>query len=202
MTKQLRWSGIPGMIGGVVLPFAFLLHPTVALDQIRSTPYTPVHVLAGAALALLLVGLLGMYARQGTGIKRLGVLGVLIACVGTVFEIGYLLVDGFIAPMLASSAPANLHATDVHVLLGRSIGPVAATFPLFELCFVVGYLMLALATLDARIFPRWTGYWLLAGALLFGPLTLLPPFVTDLGAALVGLGFIEMGYVLLFKTGD
>jgi len=202
MTKQLRWSGIPSILGGLVLPFAFLLHPTGALDQLRRTPYTLVHILAGTALLLLLLGLFGAFAREGTEIKRVGLLGLLIACIGTVFEIGYLLVDGFVAPGLVSSVPAHLHAADVHTLLVGSLGPVGVTFPLFELCFVAGYLMVAFAILDAHVFPRWTGLWLFGGALLFGPLTLLPPFVADLGAALLGLGFIEIGYILFFKKGE
>ncbi len=199
MIKQLHWSGIPCIIGGIVFPFALLQHPIVALGQIHNTPYTLVHVLAGTALGLLLVGLFALYARSGTGMKPLGRFGVLIASIGTVFEIAYLLIDGFGAPTLALASPAPLQGVDAHAVLLKSLGPVGMMFLLFELCFVVGYLMLALAKLDAHVFPRWTGVWLLSGALLFGLQTLLPQFVVDLGAALLGLGFIEMGFVLFFK---
>jgi hypothetical protein len=53
-----------------------------------------------------------------------------------------------------------------------------------------------------RVFPRWTGYWLFCGALIFGPQTPLPPFVTEIGTTLLDLGFIEMVYFLLFKAGE
>jgi hypothetical protein len=129
--------------------------------------------------------------------RSFGLFGVLIACLGTVLQGGYMLVDGFLAPIRASGVPAT-YAGDVHMAFLYSLGPVALVVPLIELCFLVGYLLLALQILRACLFPRWAGLLLVSGALLVSSQILLPPFAASLGAALLGLGFIEIGYVLLF----
>ena len=53
--------------------------------------------------------------------------------------------------------------------------------PFIELCFLAGYLLLALEILRARLFPRWVGLVLVSGALLVSSQILLPSFVASLG---------------------
>ncbi len=198
MTKHVRWSGILSIPGGIMFPFAFLLHLFRATD----TFYTPVHVLVGASMVLLLLGLPGLYFGQKARMRDVGLIGVLIACIGTIMQVGYFLVDGFLAPRTALFEPSSLYAVDVHLGPLGIVGQVAIVVLLCELCFAVGYLMFAMETLRAHVFPFWAGLVLLSGALLFGAQILLPPFVAELGAALFGLGFIEMGYVLFFEGGE
>jgi hypothetical protein len=196
VTKHIHWSGNLSSLGGIVFPFAFLLHPLRATDTfILRCMSWPV---------LLLLGLPGLYLGQKARMRDVGLIDVLIVCIGTIMQVGYLFVDGFLAPRIASSAPSPWYAVDVHMGLLGSGGQVAIVVVvlLFELCFVVGYLMFAMETLRAHVFPRWAGLVLLSGALLFGAQILLPPFVAELGVALFGLGFIEMGYVLFFKGGE
>jgi hypothetical protein len=198
MTTPRRWSGIASMIGSPVFPFALLLHPTRAIG----TSSTLVHVLVSAALVLLLLGLPGFYLGQKTWMKNLGLIGVLIAGIGTLLQVGYVLVDGFLAPAAAPSASSSVLGTaDVHLLFLSSVGPLALLVLLIEFWFVVGSLLFAVETVQAHVFPRWAGL-LLSGAVLFGTQILLPSFVTDLGAALLGLAFPEMGYVLMFQAGN
>lgn len=192
MALYLRWGSIASMIGGVVFPFAFLSHPAHATNP----SYTLVHILMSSALGLLLLGLPGLYNQQKARMGSLGLTGILIACLGTLLQVGYVLVDGFLAPTRAPTVPA-IYAADVHMALLYSLGSVAIVVPLIELCFLVGYLLLALQILRARLFPRWAGLLLVSGALLVSSQILLPPFAASLGAALLGLGFIELGYVLV-----
>ena len=91
---------------------------------------------------------------------------------------------------------------DVHLLFLRSVGPLAPLVLVSEFVFVGGYLLFGQQIMRAEVFPRWVGLLLMSGAVLFGTQILLPMFVADLGAALLGLAFLEIGYVLLSKVGN
>jgi hypothetical protein len=197
MRFAFRWSGLTSLVGGLVLPFAFLMHPTRIAVQADNSIYTGIHVLAAAALVLLLITLFHLYTAQTGGSSSLRSLGWLLACSGSILEIGFLLVDGFVTPVLASTAPLSLRLVEGHLLLFQNIGLLAVVLPLIEACFAVGAIIIALMILQTQIFPRWTGVWLLGGGLLFGLQMVLPPFVADLSVALLGLGFLEIGYHLV-----
>ena len=200
MTIQLRWSSLASMIGGLVFPFALLLHPTHATN----TFYTPIHILIGVTLVLLLLGLPAVYVGQKTRRRNDGLLiGVLLASIGTALQVSYVLVDGFLAPAMTSSFPSStLSPADVHLLFLRSVGPLALLVLVSEFVFVGGYLLLGQQTMRAEMFPRWVGLLLISGAVLFGTQILLPMFVAELGAALLGVAFLEIGYAHLFQAGN
>jgi hypothetical protein len=167
--------------------------------QTSNPIYTGVHVLAAVAFVLLLITLLHLYTSQITagGSASLRRLGWLLACSGSILEIGFLLVDGFVTPVLASTAPLSPRLLEGHLLLFQHCGLLAVGLPLIEGCFAVGAIIIALMILQTQIFPRWTGGWLLGGGMLFGLQMVLPPFVADLSVALLGLGFLEIGYHLV-----
>jgi hypothetical protein len=197
MKFPFRWNGLTSMVGGLVLPFAFLVHPTQIAVQAHNPIYTGIHVLAAAALVLLLITLFHLYASQPGGSSSLRRLGWLLTCSGSILEISFLLVDGFVTPVLASTAPPSPRVLEGHLLLFQNIGLLTVVLPLIEACFAVGAIVMALMILQTQIFPRWTGVWLLGGGMLFGLQMVLPPFVTDLSVALLGLGFLEIGYHLV-----
>lgn len=103
MKFSVRWSGLTSMVGGLVLPFAFLVHPTRIAVQAYNPIYTGVHVLAAVALVLLLITLFHLYTAQPGGSPSLRRRGWLLASSGLILEIGFLLVDGFVSPVLAST---------------------------------------------------------------------------------------------------
>jgi hypothetical protein len=198
MRFAFRWSGLTSMVGGLVLPFAFLMHPTRIAVQADNPIYRGIHVLAAIAFVLLLITLFHLYMSQTTGgSSSLRRLGCLLVCSGSILEIGFFLVDGFVTPVLASTAPLSSRLVEGHLLLFQHIGLLAAALPLIEGCFAVGAIIIALMILQTQIFPRWTGVWLLGGGVLFGLQMVLPPFVADLSVALLGLGFLEIGYHLV-----
>ena len=63
-------------------------------------------VLLLIALGVLLpLGLVGLYARQSETAGLLGLVGFVVAFAGTVLVSGFVWVDTFVAPELATSAP-------------------------------------------------------------------------------------------------
>ena len=77
-----------------------------------------------------------------------------------------------------------------------------AWMPFFLMSLVgqfLGILLLAIATLRARVFPRWTA-WLLIATLVVGVVSFVPFFPEPLGNIAAEFGYLAMagfGYVLL-----
>ncbi len=124
--------------------------------------------LTGLALASTLVGLLGLHARQAASYGVLGTVGFLAALAGTILVLANVL--------LIRVAERNL--LDLLLLLGL-VG------------MLLGFVLLGIATLRARVLPQWTGVALI----LVLPVAAL---LGDYGGGLVlGIVWLALGYVLL-----
>jgi hypothetical protein len=133
------------------------------------------------ALGLLLpLGLVGLYARQSEALGPLGLVVFVVAFAGTVLVSGFVWVDTFVAPELATSAPR---------LIGSGPPPGRA---LSFLVFGIGWALFGLASLVGRVYPRSASALLIVGAVILTvvTLTLLPVPLGGLpfDAALAWLG--------------
>lgn len=164
----IRWGGLAAMAAGVLLLTAELLE---LLTGFGDEPFSELaltglfffqQALYLLGMMLLLVGLVGLYARQSETAGPLGLIGFLVAFVGTVFFAGFFFANLFVAPALAVGAPEFLD-------LGRLPG-----FPLALYTYAVGWLLFGLASLRARVYPRAPVILLTVGAaidLLAAPFT-------------------------------
>jgi len=130
---------------------------------------------------LLPLGLVGLYARQSEATGPLGPVAFVAAFAGTVLVSGFVWVDTFLAPELATSAPRFIEAGPPP---GRSL-----SFAVFG----VGWVLFGIASLVGRVYPKSAAALLIVGAVIgtVVSLTLLPlplgglPFL----AAVAWLGF-------------
>ena len=107
---------------------------------------------------LLLGGLVGFYLRQSQAAGRLGLAGFLLAFFGTVFVVGDFYANTFVTPLVAQGAPAFLDdplSGMLQVWLPFSFGFLAFS-----------WLLLAVVTLRAGVYPRGASWFLLVGAVL------------------------------------
>ena len=167
------------MVAGVLLLVAELLELLPAFDDY---PFSELALtgLFTFQVALYLLGLIllsvGLYAHQSDRAGLLGLVGFLIAFIGTVFFTGFFWANLFVAPALAVGAPEFLDQG------GRFPG-----FCLSLLIYAVGWLLFRLASLKARAYLRAPVIVLIVGTaldLLGAPLSGL---VID--ATFVWLGF-------------
>lgn len=159
--------------------------------------------LGGPGLAVLLVvallghiaGVVGLHTLQRGSYGRLGTAGALIFLVGFV-----LLVIPFIAVRLVD-VPVRL----VDVSSGPvSSGPILAIGLLVIMILgvsapFIGMLLLGVATLRARVLPRWFGVLLMVG--LFIVAILLRSEMVLVGVLVYGAFWGVIGYVLLSSGG-
>jgi len=138
--------------------------------------------------ALLLVGLVELYAFQSETAGRLGMVGFSLAFLGTVLFAGAIWALLFIGPLVAAEAS--------QLLQGQP--PASAAYRLAVIGFVVSYGVFALgwvvfgvATLRTHLLPRLPSLLLIIGAVLTFPVVPSPPR-TDvvLGVAVAWLGLV------------
>lgn len=174
----IRRSGILAMAAGAYMVVLPLVHPSDDIG-VQSAAWVPVHLLYFAALTLILLVLVGIFARQLQQAGRLGVAGFLTAFVGTAM----VLLEGW----------EHLFSPDFGVEPPRGLAELIVA----SLVFSIGYILLGSAIVWARVLPRGAGILLAVG----GPIVAFSPpigvqAVLIAGHVLFGFGLVWLGYAL------
>jgi len=133
-----------------------------------------------AAFNLLLLALVGLYARQVDQAGTTGVAGFLLAFVGTTLLAGDVWFEAFVFPHLTEVAPDALSADPGGILL------VGAFFSF--LTFILGWLIFGVASFRAAVFPRAASVLLMGGAVILFPSPLFPPKLVVFALAVGWMG--------------
>lgn len=179
-SNLIRMAGLAALLGGVLLVVASFLdlanQGSAPSEFLLTGRYIFQQALYLLSNTLLLIGLVGLYARQSEAAGVLGLVGFLVAFVGTVLLAGFSWTGVFIAPGLASAAPELVNA-----------GPPPGLLP-SVITLGVGWLLFGVASLLSRVYPRAAVIFLIVGAVL--AVLPLPAVSAVLGAAVAWLGFI------------
>ncbi len=142
--------------------------------------------LALLAMFALLLALTGLYARQVPESGKLGLVGYLVAFLGTMLVAGNWWYEAFIGPALREQAPEILTtAPGGSILIGAA---------LTGLTIAAGWVTFGLASFRAGVFsPRAAVLMTVAGVA--GVLTLISPFQIPLALAVgwMGLWLVRLG---------
>ncbi len=181
----MRAAGLSAGLGGVLLAAGWICNvPRVTL---------PGEILILFAHGFLLLGVVGLYARQANASGTLGLVGLALAVLG-----GSTMIPGgaFYASLIPQAAEAIAAATEHG--MGGAISIAGA------LGFVVGYVLFGISVWRARILPRDGGVMLAVGALLLllGAGARLGQSVGAAGAVVMGVGFLRLGAALLRNPGE
>src|SRR5215210_1283984 len=163
----VRWGAISLMLGGVVW---LILGLSNVFGYLQAIPGREDVVLLILALLLTAAGLVGLHALQSRH-GLLGQAGLYIA----------------VASLLARALGAG-------VFLAGSSALAWISYPWGTIGMLVGFIMYGLATLRARVLPRWYGLALMVSV----PVSL--PLATY-GSALFGLIMVVLGYALWSRRG-
>ncbi len=153
--------------------------------SLTSEPYAIQSVLKLAGAALLLLGLLGLHARQAEAAGPLGTVGFLAAFSGTALVVGSFWATAFFAPAMAVADPASFDA-----LQGPPVR-LAGAFVVTMATFVLGWMLFGVAALRARVYPRGAALLLIIGSPLALGTLLVVGFPTGVffSAAVAWLGY-------------
>jgi hypothetical protein len=181
-TNLIRWAGLAAMGAGASFIVIQVIHPLDVLASVTTTRWAIAHYL-GVLMGLLgLLGMTGIYARQAEEAGWLGLIGYLLFTIFFVITTAFQFVEAFLSPVLATAAPqfvegvlgvASGHAT------GFDLGLLPTVYVLNGFAgYMLGGVLLGIATLRARVLPRGAGVLLAAAAVL--PLAASLPFVSAL----------------------
>lgn len=190
----IRWSGLISLLAGVLYAVGAWLHPIGEdIAAVNSPSWVPAHLVYWVSVLLLQLGLVGLYARQVEQTGRLGLLGFVLAFIGTALVGSILLYVSTVLPLIASEAQA---------IFDQAATPPIFLLPVFVLGFGLGWVLLGLATMRAGVLPRWSGLLLIIGVTLFVVSEAVPFEATlahvlvTVGDVIFGLGLVWIGYAL------
>ena len=190
----IRWSGAASLLSGALYALAAVLHPIGEdLASVNSPNWVTSHLVYWVSSILMLFSLMGLYARQVDKTGWLGLVGFILAFIGTALVEGIFFLASTAVPFFAAGSPANFE---------QAMTPPAFAVFVLILGFVLGYILFGIATMRAGVLPRWSGLLLIIGSALFmiseaAPLDrALAHLVVTIGDVLFGVGFAWMGYAL------
>ena len=164
-SNLIRLAGLAALASGVLSAIGDLLTLVVSRQDPQSATTTSyaVDLLYLLSTALLLLGLVGLYTSQSQATGLLGLVGFLTTFLGTVLLVGALWFMVFGTPSLAAQDPELAES-----VLGQT------GYLLMLLFGAVGWVLFGVATLRARVYPRWAAILLIVGVVIaFLPIPLV-----------------------------
>jgi hypothetical protein len=192
-----RLSGLALLIALPIQVLGFALHPpSEEVHNVLKPIYGPAHMILLVSWAFVLLGIPGLYARQS---HRAGVLGLVAFCLlmlAAAYHVYLLTYEAFATPLLAENP-----ATQGLVGPGEPLAHGVQTVAQLATPLVLAFTLFGIATLRARVFPRWTG-WLQIAAV---PMALIGSMVMEafLSERLwnswpAGISPLAFGYYMVF----
>lgn len=187
-SNLIRWSGLAALIGGVLLAVFDVAESAIIGGQPESAiagtgALIIVRIAFLVPVALLILGLVGLYLCQAEQTGTLGLIAFLVAFSGTMMVFGLQWSVPFFGSWLAEVAPELLDT--------EPGGLLAAGFVLSFLLFGLGWFLFGLASLRAGVLPRGAAILLVVGAVLFIVLIMVdaPGSSVVFGAAVAWMGY-------------
>jgi len=179
----VRWGGLAAIVAGVAWAVSGIVHFAMVYPEAGTGPTGSIsdYLIEGAhavAEAGMLGALLGLRARQAPRYGWLGAVGFALAFLGSA-----LLCAITVIAMITKGA------------LGEAV--LGTIFISGVLGWLVGFPLLGIGTLWARVLPRWCGVLLIAYFPLFA--FLLSSY--GWGGIALGLLWLALGYALLSASG-
>ncbi len=198
-SNLIRWAGLSAVVGGSLFVGIQPIHPPMDLASVTTGTWTIVHYVGVAMCFLNLLGIAGIYARQAEKAGWFGLAGFLLLGLLWVLTAGFQFAEAFILPLLATDAPKFVEG-----FLGLpagtpsevSLGILPVVWSLDGVLYLLGGVLLGIATFRAGILPRWAGAALVVGTLAPLALSLLPHEYVRLAALPMGVAMVWLGYSL------
>ncbi len=196
--KLIRWSGLIAIINGVlllgfgILPDIFLPMKEPLLNWVVDSQWFILNLCAFILTVLTPLSILGLYAKQVERIGKVGLIGFLLVYLGGMLYVGVQFDEAFTWPVLAKYAPQLI---DIK-------GPMFAdpafsiAYMLMAVLFIPGLIMLCIATVRAKVLPKWGAILLAVGGPFAYGGVMVPQMFRSSGAVLGAIGFIWLGSAL------
>lgn len=198
-SSLIRVSGVCAIVGGIIFAGIQPIHPPDVVSSIGTGLWTTITYLKTAMCLLMLVGLMGIYARQMHKTGWLALSGVVVFGLAWALIYGDVFAETFILPPLTTVAPTYVDSF-LGIPAGRTspvnLGVFPTVFALAGGLYMLGGLLFGLATFRARVLPRWASGLLAITAFLTPAAAVLPHQFQRLAAIPMGVALAGLGYAL------
>jgi hypothetical protein len=162
----------------LVLEFVFVSFSDPAV-MVADPLYRVVNLAYAAAFSGLAIAACAAYDKQAREAGTFGLVALCAAIIGTVNLGANMWFEGFAVPWLAGVVPQILTAEKT---LFWQVGYLSS-----YILFSIGWVLFGIASLRARVFPRFISLAIVVGGVI-GFLAARPPYGVVLGLALLSLG--------------
>jgi hypothetical protein len=195
----IRWGGLAVLLGGVLWGLQKLGWQLFIGDQdVLAYPQPEAAILwiMGLVAALLtLIGLPALYARQAEQAGSLGLIAFLVVFIGMALVVGNAYFGAFVQAGLVDL-----------VILAEAAGvtveepaAAAAGFLVTVVLYLLGWILFGVASLRARVLPRWAAGFVVAGIVL--GLIFLATGISWLGLPVTEIGLAWLGFSVWREKG-
>ena len=183
--RLIRWSGLAAMLGGLLFMVLGRLAGMAEATKVLGLTEGAYSRINTASLLLLTAGLAGLYARQAGRSGRLGVAGFVLAFMGLALMVLGNVIEWWISDLIFADVPLGEFKPGAHAGWGSI---------LIGLCVLaVGLVLIGIATIQAKVLPRWSRVLPLVTGLLIAAGFLVGSFGVIILS--LGLGWMLLGYV-------
>lgn len=141
------------------------------------------------------LALISLYSKQVEESGRLGLIGFLMALIGSILFSSVQFDEALLWRIFAKDAPALL---DLAVLMFSNPG-FSTAYLAMGVLYILGYVLFGIATLRGGVSPRIPALMLIMGVPLFASGVFLPQLLCTVGAIIAGAGLIWMELSILLR---
>lgn len=195
----IRSAGLAAILAGAIFAGIQPIHPADELASVTTNPWAIIISLKLAMCLFFLIGLTGIYARQAEKAGWLGFIGFALLIVSWFLQTGYVFVELFVLPVVATSLPGFVDSA-LGIANGHpgtmNIGAFLPTYGVVGVCYLLGGVLFGIATVRAAVLPRWPAIMLAFAAIITPAAALLPHALQRYAAVPMGIAMIWLGYSL------
>ena len=184
--RLIRWSGLAAMLGGMLW---MVLMSLAALEGPTEGAYSRMNT---ASLLLLMGGLVGFHARQQSRSGTLGLAGFVVSFVALTLMFVGNVIESWISDLIFADVQPGEFKPGAHAGWG--------TFLVGLVLLSVGLVLFGIATIRAKVLPRWSRVLPLITGLLLALGFLVALSIGEWGFGVtvlsLGLGWMLLGYVV------
>jgi hypothetical protein len=198
-SNLIRWAGLSAAVAGLYFAGIQPIHPADVVASVTTSAWAIITSLKTVMCLLILFGIAGLYSRQAHRAGRLGVAGALLFGLSWALQTAFVFAEAFILPLLATDLPKFVNG-----VLGMSHGRVSevdlgilpALYAVVGISYMLGGLLLGIATFRAAVLPRRAAALLAVTATLTPAAALLPHHIQRLAGMPMGLALAGLGLAL------
>jgi hypothetical protein len=198
-SNVIRWTGLAAVVAGIIFAGIQPIHPPDVVSSVTTSTWAIITRLKTVMCLLFLLGIAGIYGRQANRAGRLGVAGALLFGLSWALQTAFVFAETFILPLLATDVPEFVDGV-LGMSSGRAsevdLGALPALYALVGILYMLGGLLLGIATLRAGVLPRRAAGLLAVTATLTPAAVLLPHHLQRLAAVPMGIALAWLGYAI------